>query len=409
MDLCNKRAGLLGALIATASLVLSGCGGGAGASGTEGGPKEIRILVSAPLTGDSAETGKDLVDGAKLAADHLNEQGGVRTGALKGAKFVIESADDQMKTEAATTIAARFAAEDDIFALTGFLTSGQAQAAGVVLAKYKLPAVVSFASADFLTTDADNLVVVSASVANFARVAGAFVGDKLNAKTVGTIAGDYSFLDSYYKGLTDSLTKGGTTIASKQSYPDGTADFSTMITSLAKANPDVVMSGAFQADAGKIAAQAGRAGLKKPFVDFLGEGWGKTFADSAGSVLEDGEYYQMDPAKVFPQPGSLLDTLDKRFLKEYGKNIPTAAMHSFDSVLSVAAAIEAGATEKTDLLTYMTKAKGEGLLGPISFTQDLTPNERFGTMSKVTGPGPRDREQAASYLMHADGTVEPAK
>ena len=406
MKLFKKRAGISAAVLGvSAALVLSACGGGSG-GGSGGDVKEIRILVSAPLTGDSAETGKDLVDGAKLAAEYLNEKGGVQSGPLKGKKFAIESADDQLETEAATTIAAKFAGDDKLFALTGFLSSGQAQAAGVVLQKYKLPAVVSFASADFLTTDADNLVVVSAAVSNFARVAADFTSTDLGAKSVGSIAGDYSFLDSYYKGLDAALKTNGAKNVSKQTYADGTADFATLLTRINKSNPDAVMSGAFQADAGKIVSQMRRTGMKQPFVDFLGEGWGQTFSDAAGSALSSGDVYQMDPANVFPEKGSLLDQMDAKFKAKYGKSIPTASMHSFDSVLTIAAAIEAGASSKTDLLEYITKAKGDGLLGPISFTKDLTPLERFGTMSKVTGPDPQDRERAASYTMKSDGTVE---
>lgn len=402
----SRRRSVAGfATLAAFSLALTACGDDSDSGGDAADVDEIKILVAAPLTGDSAESGEDMVNGAKLAADYLNEQGGVQSGPLEGAKFVIEEVDDQLETEAATTIAAKFASEDDIFALTGFITSGQAQAAGVVLQKYQLPAVVSFASADFLTTEADNLVVVSASVANFARVAADFTTSELGASKVATIAGDYSFLDSYYSGLDDVLGSAGAENVSKQTYPDGTSDFSTLLTKVDSASPDVLMSGAFQADAGKIVAQARAAGMTVPIVDFLGEGWGQTFGDAAGSALAEGDVYQMDPANVFPEPGSLLADMDERFKEEYGKSMPTASMHTFDSILSIEAAIEAGATSKNDLLEYITQAEGEGVLGPIAFTDDLTPEERFGTISKVTGPGADERELAATYVMGADGTV----
>lgn len=402
----SRRRSAVGiALLGAFALALSACGDDSGsASGAD--IDEIKILVAAPLTGDSAETGEDMVNGAELAAAYLNERGGVQSGPFKGKKYVIEKVDDQLETEAATTIAAKFAGDDDVFALTGFITSGQAQAAGVVLQKYDLPAVVSFASADFLTTEADNLVVVSASVSNYARVAAEFTTSELGAKKVATIAGDYSFLDSYYKGLDDVLDASGGENVSRQTYPDGTSDFATLLTKGGSAEPDVLMSGAFQADAGKLVAQARSAGMAQPIVDFLGEGWGKTFEDAAGSALADGDVYQMDPANTFPEPGTLPAEMDQRFKDEFGKSMPTASMHTFDSILSIDAAIEAGATSKHDLLEHMTDAEGEGVLGPIAFTEDLTPEQRFGTMSKVTGTGADARELAATYVMHADGSVE---
>lgn len=368
---------------------------------------EIRIMLAAPLSGASAETGYDMVRGAELAADYLDERGGVQGGPMAGKDFAIVPVDDQESTQTATTLAARFADDDSLFAMSGFVTSGQALAAGVVANRYDLPIVVSFASADFLTEKADNLIQVSASVADYARVAASFATEILGAKTVGSIAGDYTFLDTYYEGLDSQLEADSARSVSRQTYPSGASDFSSMITNLQSTRPDVVMSGAFQADAGKIAAQVRAAGMTQPFVDFLGEGWGTTFTDSAGSALKQGDYYEMNPANTFPAPGTLADDMDKRYEQQYGKRMPTGAMHTFDSILSIAAMIEAGATSKEDLLSYATKAAGNGILGPIAFDSELRPKERAATMSKVTGPGLRERELAASYLMRSgEGVIK---
>lgn len=388
------------ALAGITALVLSGC-----SSGEQPPIDEIRIVLAAPLTGASAETGGDMVHGAQLAADYLNETGGVAGGPLAGKRFVIVAVDDQESTQTATALAARFADDESLFAMSGFITSGQAQAAGVVANRYHLPIVVSFASADFLTEKSDNLILISASVADYARVAAKFVDKQLGARTVGSISGDYTFLDSYYKGLDDQLRTDGAESVSRQTYPSGTSDFSSLITNLQAADPDVVMSGAFQADAGKIAAQIRSAGMKQPFVDFLGEGWGSTFAESAGSALEVGEYYEMNPANIFPAPGSLAADIDQRFEQAYGKRMPTSAMHTFDSIISIKAMIDAGATTKEELLEYATRATGTGVLGPISFDSELRPKERIATMAKVTGAGLRDRELAATYTMRAGGQV----
>lgn len=366
---------------------------------------EIRIMMAAPLTGGSAETGNDMVHGAQLAADFLNEQGGITEGPLAGKKLVIVPVDDQESTQTATTLAARFADDDSIFAMSGFITSGQAQAAGVVANRYRLPIVVSFASADFLTEKSDNLVLVSASVADYARVAAKFANEKLGAKTVGSIAGDYTFLDTYYRGLDAQLVADGARSVSRQTYPADTSDFSSLITNLKSADPEIVMSGAFQADAGNIASQVRAAGMEQPFVDFLGEGWGATFAKSAGSALSRGAYYEMNPANIFPAQGSLAATVTQRFEQEYGKRMPTSAMHTFDSVLSIKAMIDAGATTKESLLDFVGKATGTGVLGPVAFDSELRPKERVATMAKVTGSGSGDRQLAATYTMRSDGGV----
>lgn len=390
------------ALLASAALVLSGC---AGTSDDSGAAKSIKILVAAPLTGASAESGQDMVHGAELAAQYLNELGGVTSGELQGAQFEIEGVDDEGSTEAATTIAARVADDPDIYALTGFITSGQAQAAGVVLDRAGLGMVVSFAGADFLTTEADNLGIVLASLSDTGRVAGNFASVELGLTSAGSIAGDYSFLDSYYKGLDLGLADGGGQNVSKQTYTEGTADFSTLLTNIESAGADVVMSGAFQTDAGLIINQMRKAGMTQPVVDFLGEGWGESFGEAAGSALDQGDVYQIDALDAFPAEGTLASDVSKRFAEEYGKAMPAAAVHTFDSVLTIAAAIEAGATQREDLIATLPNLSGEGLLGPIGFTEELRPIERIITVSKVTGPKPSDREFVAYYTANRDGTV----
>ncbi|UOQ59822.1 branched-chain amino acid ABC transporter substrate-binding protein [Leucobacter rhizosphaerae] len=346
-----------------------------------------------------------MLHGAELAAAYLNEQGGVQTGDLAGATFEIEGVDDQESTEAATTIAARVIDDPSIFALTGFITSAQAQAAGTVLDSAGMGMVVSFAAADFLTDQADNLALVLTAVSNTGLVGGAFVTEELGATSVGSIAGDYSFLDSYYAGLDEGLEAGGASNVSKQTYTEGTTDFSTLLTSIESSSPDVVMSGAFQSDAGKIASQMRGMGMDQPFVDFLGEGWGESFGAAAGSALNTGDFYQLDPMDAFPADGSLAAEISEQFRTEYGKTMPAAAAHTFDSVLTIAAAIEAGATEREQLIEYIPQVEGEGLLGPIAFNSDLRPEERIVTISRVTGPEPSDRELVKYYSAFGDGTV----
>jgi len=406
MQFRKKVIGAL-AFASGAALVLSGCTGGPGA--TEGKPTEIKILVAAPLTGSGAESGQDMVHGAELAAEYLNGKGGVQGGELKGAKFTIEGVDDKGTTEAATTIAARMVDDTSVFALTGFITSGQAQAAGTVLDSAGLGLISSMAGADFLTDDADNIATTVTGVRNFGAVAGKFVVEKLGAKSVASIAGDYSFLDSYYKGLDEQLGTGGAKNVSKQTYTEGATDFSTLLTSIESANPDVLLNGAFMTDAGKIVSQARTMGMQQPIVDLLGEGWGESFYEAAGSAVSKGDIYRMDPIDAFPEDGSLSAEMSKKFKEEYGKTMPASAYHTFDSVLAISAAIDAGATAREQLIETLPKISGEGLLGKIGFTEDLRPSARVLTMSKVTGSTPDDRVLAAQYIAYGDGRIEEVK
>lgn len=388
-----------------------GGGDGSASSGTDdsgggvGEVDDIRILMAVPLTGDSAETGNDMVHGAELAAEYLNEQGGVQSGELEGAQFVIESADDELSTDASTTIASRYADDEGIWTMGGFLSSGQAQAAGVVAQRAGLSVFSSFSCADFLTEEADNIVVICGSLDTIAAAATDFAISEFEAEQMGTIAGDYSFLESYYSGVDRVAEEHGVQMTSRQIYPTETADFSTLITNMENDDVDVILSGAFQADAGRILSQARQAGIDVPFVDFLGEGWGETFFDTAGDAASQ-DVYGIDSGDIAPEEGSFVEEMSSRYEEEYGKRMSSAAMHAFDTVLSVNAAIEAGATSREDLLEFIGDAEGDGILGPIDFNEELRPVSRIGVITKITGDTPNDREVAARYELHDDNTVE---
>lgn len=369
---------------------------------------EVRILVSVPLSGDSAESGQDMLNGAKLAARYLNENGGVKEGPRKGQEFVVEGADDQLDTQAASTIASRFVSDEKYYGLTGFITSGQAQAAGVVLDKHGLGLVSSYSGANFLTDEADNIVLALAPVEAIPVAMIHFAATDLGAKTAGAISGDFSFLDSYHEGLNSGAKDSGVKIQSQETYAAGTSDFSTLLTRINRENPDVLMSGAFQSDAGKIVAQARKAGMNQPVIDYLGEGWGDSFFEAAGSAATKGDLYASDSGGVITEAtsDSIAAWAGKAFEAEYGKSMPSAAAYTFESVLTFAAAIEAGASDRTDFLKYVPKLSGEGFFGPIEFNDDLTPVSRPLFVSKFTGTTPQEKEVKAKYLMRSDGSVE---
>ena len=69
----------------------------------------------------------------------------------------------------------------------------------------------AYAGADFLTTESDNVIVMSQPLGNYARAAVDFVVSEYGATTIGVIAGDYSYLDSYYIGMDDQTEQLGVT------------------------------------------------------------------------------------------------------------------------------------------------------------------------------------------------------
>lgn len=388
---------LLAFALSGAMLGLVGCAPAATDTG------ELRILFSAPLSGDSAESGQSLLNGAQLAADIINEDGGISGGANDGRSITIEAADDEMSTQGANSIASKFVSDPNYFALAGFFDTGLAQAAAVVAGRAELPVVSAFGCGDSLITDADNVFVLCAAPDANGRVAAAFIADTIPGATFASVSIDVPQLDNYFAGLQAVTDERGLTWASREVYPPTATDYATVVTNALSSSPDAIVSGSLQASAAQVLTQIRRVDDDVLYVDMLGEGWGSTFLDTAG---EDaiGAYTQdfgLGVDDVDPDRAAVRE----RYETEYGVVMNTSAQQGYDAITAIAAAAADGAT-RTDLQEKLTAVSIDGLTGPISFANGMRADQRVISISEVTGTGLTDREVLARYLVSSDGSVD---
>ena len=137
---------------------MTGCSGDSGAASDE-----LLVLFSAPLSGDSAESGRAMLNGAESGGPDHQRGRGIASGENAGKKIRIEAADDEMTTQAANSIASKFVSDEKYFALAGFLDTGLAQAASVVAARSDLSLISSFGCGDSLVSSAKNVFVMCAA------------------------------------------------------------------------------------------------------------------------------------------------------------------------------------------------------------------------------------------------------
>ena len=72
------------------------------------GKKQVTLLVAAPMSGEQAQSGRDILDAVRFAAEEWNLKGGVM-----GKKIVVQSADDKGDPEQAAKIAAEWKGKAD--------------------------------------------------------------------------------------------------------------------------------------------------------------------------------------------------------------------------------------------------------------------------------------------------------
>jgi branched-chain amino acid transport system substrate-binding protein len=183
--------------VAVIVLLLVACGG---AEPTKG---DITVYVTVPLSGFQANGGQTVVGGARLAAAHINQNGGVN-----GYRVVIEPIDDESDSDVALAVAEQIAAEvhdgKDVLGVVGHLNSGQTIAAMEIYRDLPLNVVTPTASETSLTASGyRNFFRVNASDDIQARIDAEFLVNTLGARRVAVMHND----DPYGIGLAELITQ----------------------------------------------------------------------------------------------------------------------------------------------------------------------------------------------------------
>ena len=107
----------------------------------------ISIAVAAPLSGDGASGGQEIVDSIKLYIDATNSEGGI-----KGRQLKLNVVDDKGNVEGATDAANNIAKSNALLVL-GHRSSDASIAAGSIYQERKLPAITGTANNPKVTAD----------------------------------------------------------------------------------------------------------------------------------------------------------------------------------------------------------------------------------------------------------------
>jgi branched-chain amino acid transport system substrate-binding protein len=377
----------------TGSAAPSGAGGGAG--------KTIKFLYSAPLTLDATGSGQNGCNGATLAVDNINEAGGIAAGPMKGATLEIECVDDEFSTDVAATIANRYVADQDVWALMGFITSGQARAAGHVAAAAGLAVIGSNVSANFLTDEADNILVLS-TLPPIAAAQMDFCNEYFGGTKVANLNPDFSYVDELDRGQKEQMGKLGMELVSVQRYKAGAKNFGPYLTAMKSKEPDCVMTGDFAPAPQQALVQARKLGIEAPFMDYCACGSAQAGIDVAkddyvGFIIAEGVPFDR-PA------GSLLEKVATQWQEKYDSHLNSYSAWSYDGVLATVAAIEGGASSREQLLEQLHKIDEEGVTTQLKFTGELRPETTSLVLLEQTGPTLDDVEPVATYKLDSEGS-----
>ena len=361
-------------------LALAACGGSAppgteGSGGGGGSGETITIGSLHPLSGSAAADGQQMDNGAKLAIDAINEAGGIES--LDGAQLELASADTQGAPEVGQSEAQRLI-EDGAVALVGTYQSAVSQNVAAVAERNQVPFVIDVSSADAILQQGYKFTFrLQPSAKVLAERGAEYLADVSKnadapAQKVAILHEQGPFGTAIKDTFSAKAEELGMEIGPVISYdPASVSDFTTQITTVRESGADVLMVAGYYRD-GVLVANA--VNTVQPGLDAV---WG--VANGAfdtpqfpGEVGEAGEgffdaNYRLDMTN--PDTQELAD----KYKEEFGDDIRTAAVLSYDAVRVIAAALEkAGDASPQAVRDAIAETELDSLIaqdGPIAFDE----------------------------------------
>jgi branched-chain amino acid transport system substrate-binding protein len=348
MKLITRRAGL-GA--SAAALVL---GGQARAADT------VKIGQIAPTTGPNAQSGRFLINGAKLAVDVANQAGGVL-----GRQIELITEDDQTTNPGAVLAFSRLVSRGDIVAFVAPPSSTQTHAIAPDVLKAGRPVV--FNGSDPALTHEGNrwLFRCRAHDGYSARVIAEYGVKDLGKRNWAIIHSTDAFGVAAMKLLVESLDKLGVKPVLVQGYVNAQADFTALVLGVRQSGADVIASYVtFPTDQALLARQIRQLGVAAAWIGSASI-TSATALDLAGAALF-GTYAVVDFLPAANPEAAAFTTLYER---TYKAPADAFGAYGYDDITALAHAISAAAsTDSAEIRRAILAIRGlKGVLGTYNF------------------------------------------
>jgi len=246
------------ALASGFALLLAGC---ASSGGSGGGDDDVfTIGVLAPKTGSLAPYGVAMEQGFEVAVDLINADGGIGG---KQVEYILE--DDQTDPKAASTQASKLLNQDEVDVLIGTTSSATTLAVIPQVERAEVP-FIYIAEGEAKTCDASGEEARRFIFGNGAtpeQKMDRFVPYMLEnlGQSVYFIGSDYVFPHFVNDITADLVEENGGTVVAKDYAPLGTTDFSSYISKIQSADPDVLFISVVGADGVALVKQLTEFGI----------------------------------------------------------------------------------------------------------------------------------------------------
>ena len=363
----------IGAPVLAAAFALSACGGTTNSSDNAGGDGDkacdLKIGFFGALTGDAANLGINIKNGAELAVKQYNEKNA-------DCQVQLVTFDSQGDPSVAPGLAQKAVTDKKLVGVVGPAFSGESKAANPIFDK---------AGLNIISASATNPGLSENGWKTFHRVLG-------NDNTQGPAAAKYikdilkaekAFViddsSEYGKGLADIVRKDlGGQVAGNDAVQQKQTDFSGTVTKVVASKAPAVFFGGYYAEAALLTKQLRSAGYKGTFVAADGvkdDGYVKAAGSAAEGAIVTCPCLPPDEAAEF----------SSAFEKAYGSPPATYSAEAYDAANVFLAGIADGKTSSEDMNAFIASYDKPGVTKQIKFDDKGEPAEVSVWAYKVEG------------------------
>lgn len=351
--------------ITTAALVLTACGGtksdsGGAASGSSGTTScDSKIAFFGALTGDAANLGINIKNGAELAVKQYNEKN-------PDCKITFTAFDSEGDPAKAPALAQKAVQDKQIVGVIGPAFSGESKAANPIFNEAGLNLISASATNPLLSQQGWKVFHrVLGNDATQGPAAAKYVKDVLKAGKV-FVVDDSS---EYGNGLADQVKQAlGAAVVGTDSVQQKQTDFSATVTKVRAAGSDALFYSGYYAEASNLVKQLRAGGWKGTFVAPDGvkdDAFVKQAGAAANGAVLTCPCVPPDAAPEFASS----------YQKAYNTPPATYSAEAFDAANVFVDAIAAGKTSSNDVNDFIKSYDKQGVTKRIKFDDKGEPAE----------------------------------
>ncbi len=300
----------------------------------------VRIGFAGVLSGELAAIGEDVLWGAQLGVEDLNQ--------IHGFRVELDSQDSLCSGEGGTAVANKFAADETILGVVGHTCSSSSIPAAAIYQRAGIPMISPSSTAVEFTAqglDVSNRVCWNDAIQG--EVAAEFARNTLAVGKAALVHDQSPYGEGLVRVFETAFVNAGGEITQTEGLTVGEDDFRSLLTLLSADPPDLIYFGGFHPEAAQLAIQRKQVGLSETIL-FGADGiFSPEFIELAGPDAEGVYASGADLAESDPQK---LADFEARYLERFNVDQlqgPFSA-HGYDAAVVLLTAIRAASQLDTD-------------------------------------------------------------